>query len=108
MSTNPTTDTKALAVVEELTAPTIYAGINRGQLELLKRTYAKGTTDDEFALFMNTAQRLKLDPFARQIYAVKRWDSTTKTEVMATQVAIDGYRAVAEDTGECDGREGPF
>lgn len=106
---DPTTEARALAIVpQEDLSPTRYSGINRGQLELLKRTYAKGTTDDEFALYMNTAQRLKLDPFARQIYAVKRWDSNTKTEVMATQVAIDGYRAVAEDTGEYDGREGPF
>lgn len=107
MSTNPT-ETRTLAVIEEDTSPTRYAGIDRGQLELLKRTIAKGTTDDEFALFMNTAMRLKLDPFAKQIYAVKRYDFATKTEVMATQVAIDGYRAVAEDTGECDGRDGPF
>lgn len=103
-----TSDSKALVIIEEDLSPTRYAGINRGQLELLKRTLAKGATDDEFALFMNTAQRLKLDPFARQIYAVKRWDSSTKSEVMATQVAIDGYRAVADDSGEYDGREGPF
>lgn len=107
MSTNPPTE-KSLAVVEDPAAPTMYAGINRGQLELLKRTLAKGTTDDEFALFMNTSQRLRLDPFAKQIYAVKRWDSNTRTEVMATQVAIDGYRAVAESTGEYDGQDGPF
>ena len=98
----------ALTVVEDQTAPTMYPGINRGQLELLKRTYAKGTTDDEFALYMNTAMRLRLDPFAKQIYAVKRWDSATREEVMQTQVAIDGYRAVAEDTGLYGGRQGPF
>jgi phage recombination protein Bet len=110
MSTNPpeSRPDKTLTVIEDPTLPTMYAGINRGQLELLKRTIAKGTTDDEFALFMNTAMRLRLDPFARQIYAVKRWDSATREEVMQTQVAIDGYRAVAEDTGRHKGTDGPF
>ena len=45
------------------------------QVEIVKRTFAKGTSDDEFALFLHTCARLKLDPTARQIYAVMRWDS---------------------------------
>lgn len=109
MSNGNGQESKALTttIAEDL-APTKFTGINRGQLELLKRTLAQGTTDDEFSLFMNTATRLGLDPFARQIYAIKRWNPAARTETMAIQVAIDGFRAIGEATGELDGQDPPL
>lgn len=84
-------------------------GMEREHLDLLKRTVAKGTSDDEFSLFIMTARSRGLDPFAKEIHAVVRNDRDSPTgKTMTIQTGIDGYRKIAQRTGEYDGQEGPW
>lgn len=72
------------------------------KIELLKNTVCKGATNSEFQLFLHVCQRTGLDPFIKQIHAVKRPERQkdgTYRESMTIQVGIDGYRSIAERTG---------
>ncbi len=69
--------------------------------DTLKRTIAKDLNDRELDLFAKVCGRMGLDPFARQICAVKRGGD------VSFQVTIDGFRLIADRTGKYEGQTPP-
>jgi phage recombination protein Bet len=88
----------ALAVVGK-PQQAISQGFSPDHIDLIRKTLCPDANDAELALFLAQCQRTGLDPFSRQIYFIKRGGRGS------TQVSIDGFRVIAERSGEMDGQE---
>ena len=62
-------------------------------LQLIRNTYAKGLTIDEFNLYIKVAQHRQLDPITGQIIPVI-YGKGDKRKV-AHQITVDGQRCIA-------------
>jgi phage recombination protein Bet len=74
---------------------------NAKQIDILKNSICKGVSNEEFEIFLMACAKTQLDPFMRQIYAVKRKSKKPDGswgETMTIQTGIDGYRLIAERT----------
>jgi len=84
------------------------------RVEILKTTIMPKSSDAELDFFMIVCRRTGLDPFARQIHAVKRGSYQGKgrdrkwVDKWVYQVAIDGFRLIAERTGKYRGQTVPM
>jgi len=63
---------------------------------------APSPSDADLQLYGMVCQRLNLDPFSKQIYAIQRKGKWT------FQVSIDGLRAIADRTGQYAGSDEPL
>jgi phage recombination protein Bet len=86
--------------------------LSEEKVSLMRRTIARGASEDELALFVEQCRRTGLDPFARQIYSVRRkqWNSISRSyeEAQVIQVSIDGFRLIADRTHKYAGQVGPW
>lgn len=75
------------------------------QRRLITDVLVKGGTDTEVKFFFQVAERLKMDPFKRQIHAMKRYDGTLQREVLQFMVSIEGLRSIAARCKTDDGKD---
>jgi phage recombination protein Bet len=92
----------------EIAPQDVFGKLSRPQVELIKRTVAKGASDDELRLFVQVCKGAQLNPFLKQVFLVPRWDSVSGKEIRAIQVSIDGFRAIAEGSGAYAGNDDPI
>jgi phage recombination protein Bet len=80
------------------------------QVKLIKSQIAPKATADELKLFMYQAQRTGLDPLTRQIYCIhrnQRNQDGSYSAKMTIQTSIDGFRVIAERSGDYAGQSEP-
>ena len=73
---------------------------NPQKITVIKSLFAKGCTDDEFSVLLELAKRYKLDPFSKQIWALKYGNNPAM--IFASR---DGLLAIAHRSGMFDGIE---
>ena len=84
-------------------------GLDPAKLELLRDQLAPGAPDAVLELYFERCRLAGADPFARMFYAQQRKvkegnDWKTRWTIETT---IDGFRSIAETTGEYDGQSEP-
>jgi phage recombination protein Bet len=87
----PTPATVTTAIIRH---PSQERTLRPAEIDLLKKTVAKDCTDEEFSLFMLVCKKKKLDPFTKQVYAIK-WPRRNQPAEMVIIVGIGGYRSMA-------------
>lgn len=59
-------------------------------------------------VFLHYCQRTKMDPFTRQIYMIGRWDGQEQRKKYTIQMAIDGFRIIAQRSHQYAGQTEPL
>jgi len=80
-------------------------GMDLDDLILMKQTIAKDLSISELKLFLHICKASELDPLRKQIYPVIFNANVASKRSMAIITSIDGYRSIANATGEYGGSE---
>jgi len=76
-------------------------------VSLVRRTYAKDCTPDEFSVFVMLCRELRLSPVRKQVYAFVFNKNDEATRQLTLVVGIDGARSIAARTGNYQPDEEP-
>jgi len=94
---NSNRQTMALTKITVPVTPQRPWELDNEQITILKNSIAKGASDEELKYCLTVARRYKADPFKRQIWFIKRWDSGADNGqgargafVWTPQLGIDG------------------
>lgn len=79
---------------------TLRRDLTPAQLDLVRKTYARDCTNEEFDLFIAQAQRAGLDPFRKQITAVVHNKKNPEKRQLTVITTIDGFRVIAARHGD--------
>lgn len=88
----------------------------REQIDIIKNNIAPpNMSDAHLAYCLTVAKSRNLDPFKKQVYFALRnkkvkdaWGKESYVAAVTVEPTIDGFRSMAEQTGELDGYEGPY
>lgn len=99
---------KALTIQQAAGVQTFDGGqLTVEAMNLIREQINPDLTAGELTMFAAQCNRTGLDPLRKQIYAIKRYDKRLGRKVMQTQVGIDGFRKLANDTGKYRGQTAP-
>lgn len=83
------------------------AFLSEEEYALLRRYKCQELTDDQFLAYKHAIERFRLDPFTNQIYFQLRLDRKSGKKTLSIQTGIDGYRLIADRTGNYAGNDDP-
>jgi phage recombination protein Bet len=75
------------------------------QRQMIRDTIAPQASEQEFTMLMEVASLRRLNPLLKQIHFVPRWSKKLSRYTWSFQVSIDGFRLIADRTGQYDGQD---
>lgn len=109
MTTTPSTDLTHHAGEARLAINTEQTWWTDAQWAALAAAGLGDVPQGDLVAFLHQCQKSGLDPFTREVYLIGYKDSSQPSgKKWSTQTGIDGYRHIAERTGEFLGSVGPW
>lgn len=81
--------------------------VDSAQLRILHEVQFPFMSADEFRWFVQQCEARGIHPGSRHVYCRRQWNALRDENELLILLSIDGFRAVAVETGEFDGSDGP-